>query len=87
MADVVEVSTPAGPIRKFSDFGIQSAVDSAVAKLPPGKNGVIMAYVDTDKTVKLATVAKLGEHWSIALDAKKPYHKKIEGQAAAVFSW
>lgn len=90
MPDIVEVpnpSVPGGKVRVFSDFGIRSAIDKAVAGLPSGKTGAIAAFVDTDKTVKLTAVARLGDHWSIALDAQKPYHKKIEGQAAVVFAW
>lgn len=73
-------------IRIFDDAAIMAAVDKAVAALPPGKDVAAVAFVDTDKTVKLAATVRLGDEWSIVVKGEKPYHKPIKGEAMVVWS-
>lgn len=90
MAEVVEAPKPAGSsasVRVFDDLAIQTAVSKALSTVPAGKTGAVVAFVDQSKEVRLAVAAKIGDHWSIAAEAKKPYQKPIEGHAAVVFVW
>lgn len=74
------------PIRRFVDSGIQESIDRAVAGLGE-KHGAVILHMDDKKNASLTTVAKLGDHWSVVASVYKPYGTKIEGEAAAVFSW
>jgi len=73
-------------IRRFSDDKIQEAVARALTTLPSDKKGAVVAYANLDG-VKLAVVARPGEHWSIAGVLDKPYHKPLQAEAAVVYSW
>lgn len=88
MSEVVAVPNPSGTgpeIHVFDSAAIQAAVSKALETVPEGKSGAVVAYVDQSRSVQLAVAARLGEHWSIALEGKKPYGKPIEGKAAVVF--
>jgi hypothetical protein len=98
LPDAVETPKPPAParvierpstpgVRVFDDAAIRRSVDAALATLPPGKAGAVVAFVDTDKTVRLAVTARLGEKWSVVAKAEKAYHKPIKGEAEAVFAW
>lgn len=83
--DVVEATKKPG-IRIFDDAAIMAAVDEATAKLPPGKTIAAVAFVDSDKTVKIAATVKLNGGWSIVVKGEKEYHKPIKGEAMVVWS-
>ena len=91
MTEVVEhlsaAGTPEPGVRVFDNAAIQAAIDKALKTVPEGKSGAVVAFVDTDKTVRLSIAGRLGDQWSIVAEAKKPYHKPIEGSAAVVFTW
>ena len=74
------------PIRSFADSNIQAAVNKALSSLPPDKTGAVIAFVD-EKEASLATMAKLGEHWSVVMVGKRTWSGKLTGEAAVTFSW
>ena len=75
-----------GPIRRFSDAAIQANVASALAALPAGKKGAVLAVGNLDGA-RLAVVARLGEDWSVVLVAEKPWKGGLAAEAAVQFSW
>lgn len=84
MSDLaIETSSP---IRRFSDSQIQADVMKALSTLPAGTNGAVIAVADGQKA-QLAALARLGEHWSVVGVLSRDWSGKLEGQAAAVFSW
>lgn len=83
--EVVEAPEKPG-IRIFDDAAIMAAVDAATAKLPKGKSIAAVAFVDSDKTIKIAATVRLGDEWSIVVKGEKAYHKPIKGEAQIVWS-
>ena len=75
-----------GPIRRFADSGIQSAIDKALLTLPPLQHGAVVAYANQDK-VSLAAVAKLGTKWSVVGVLEKSHNGPLEAEAVVRFSW
>lgn len=87
MSDVVVALPETGSaIRKFADSGIQGAIDKALAGLPDGHTGAVVAYANT-KGASLAVVAKLGEHWSVVGVLDKPVNGQLSAEAAVRFAW
>lgn len=84
-ADVIEAPEKPG-IRIFDDASIMAAVDAATARLPEGKSIAAVAFVDTDKTIRIAATARIGDEWSIVIKGEKEYHKPIRGEAMVVWS-
>lgn len=90
------MSTPAAPplkevppalrIRIFGDAAVQAAIDAALAQLPAGKKGAVIAYADGN-TVRLAVTARIAEGWSAVGVLAGQYGGKLEGAAAIRFSW
>lgn len=74
------------PIRRFADQHLQDSVDRALADLPKGKQGAVVAFANLEGA-KLAVVARLGERWSVAGVLEQPWHGPLAAEAAAVFSW
>ena len=58
------VSEDQNGIRRFNDAGWQSQIDRAVAALPTGANGAVVA-VGTKQEQSLAVVAKLPKGFSV----------------------
>lgn len=86
-APATVIEDPERPgIRIFDDAAIMAAVDKQTANLPAGKDIAVVAFVDTDKTVRLAATARLGDEWSIVIKGEKAYHKPIRGEAAIVWT-
>lgn len=73
-------------VRIFDDAAIMKAVDAQTALLPEGKDIAVVAFVDTDKTIRLAATARLGDDWSIVIKGEKAYHKPIKGEAMVVWT-
>ncbi len=76
-------------IRKFSDKSVQDAVEDAIAntQLPEGTKGAVVAHM-TLEGARISLIAKLpNDHWSVAVDAYKPYSGKLEAGAKVVFHW
>ena len=84
-AEVVEDPKKPG-VRIFDDAAVMKAVDAQTAKLPPGKDIAVVAFVDTDKTVRLAATVRLGDEWSIVGKLEKQYHKPLKGEAMVVWA-
>lgn len=72
-------------IRKFSDAALQAQIDKVLAQLPPDRKLAAVAHADGDG-VSLSLVAKLGDEWSIAAAAYKPYNGKLSAEAEVVWS-
>lgn len=75
-----------GPIRRFADSRLQQSITAALAGIEPGKTGAVVAFADRD-AAGLATVAKLGDRWSVVMVGRKPYGGKLEVEAAVRWSW
>ena len=75
-----------GPLRRFAESKLQESITAALAGVEPGKTGAVVAFVD-QKSVGLATVAKLGPGWSVVMVGRKPFDGPIEAEAAVKFSW
>jgi hypothetical protein len=78
-------------IRQFNDSGIQKSIDRALAELPAGKKGAVVAYYDV-KTRKMsgAVVARLGRNWSVVGSLRHRVGAPLadlEGGAAVRFTW
>jgi hypothetical protein len=84
------VSTPVLPsimtVSRFSDDKLQSAIDRALADLPPDKTGSLVAHMDTTGAV-LTVVERLGGVWSVRAGAIYPFGGKLSAEAEVVVSW
>lgn len=76
---------PEQKVRVFADEGLQASIDRAIAR-SNAKHGAVVAHVDGDGA-SLSVVGKLGDHWSVAAAAYKPYRGKLAYGAQVVFSW
>ncbi len=74
------------PVRRFTDETIQRAIDSATSRLSGDTRGASVAHVDGNGA-SLSIVGKVGDHWSVAAAAYKPYHGKLSAEAEVVYSW
>lgn len=70
------------PIRRFVDSGIQASIERAVAQAGDFEHVVAVAHIDTDKTVTLSAVVKMGEHLTIVAAGYKADNKPWSGEAA-----
>lgn len=61
----------------FEFASIQSQIDEAIASIPDGEHGAIIAIADRE-SAKLAVVAKLGAGWSFVGFLAKPYDRDLE---------
>lgn len=78
----------AGGIRRFDDAAIQEAIDAALANVPAGKRGAVVAYVDHRGDARLAAAARIGEHWSVVgVLSHQPSNGKVDGAAAIRMVW
>ena len=73
-------------VRRFSDAAIQKALDSALAEVPEGKQGAVVAYADLDGA-RLAAAAKLGDHWSVVGVLEHKWNGPLEAAAEVRFVW
>lgn len=74
-----------GPIRRYLDSGIQASIDKALASLPEGKAGAVIAYANGEGA-RLAVLGRVGiAEWTVVVD--KPWHGPVGAEAALRFSW
>ena len=80
--------TPLLEIRPFpiSDATILKSVNDAIAALPPGGRGALIAYADTDGA-RVGVVANLGHGWSFVGHVGGEYKGKLVADASLVFQW
>lgn len=81
-----EVYGTSRPIRRFVDSGIQASIERAVAQAGDFEHVAVVAHYDTDKTVTLSAVAKMGEHVTIVVAGYKADNKPWAGEAAVRFA-
>lgn len=78
-------------IRQFNDSGIQKSIDRALADLPKGRKGAVVAYYNhKSRTVSGAVVARIGRNWSVVGSLRHKVGarlKDLEGGAAVRFAW
>lgn len=76
-----------GPIRRFSDVGIQTLIDKQIEQLPPDATGVSIRYQYTDDAHRVAVLGRIGVMgWSVAADFPSDGGKPgVEGEIA--FKW
>jgi hypothetical protein len=72
--------TQAAGIRRFDDAKIQSAIDNALAGLPADRKCAVVAHA-TMTGASLSLVVKLGDQWSVAAGAFKPYAGPMTAEA------
>jgi hypothetical protein len=84
--EIIKLQMDGHEIRRFADAGIQDAVNRAVAGIPEGRKGAVIFDGGRDG-IRATAVAKLGDHWSIAMTERRAWDGKFSGEAAAVFSW
>ena len=77
---------PAQEIRKFSDPGIQSSINNALAGLGSDSRGAVLQLEKNQTGYNAAIAAKINGRWSIALG----YNKAEWGHAVGTsvkFNW
>lgn len=82
--------SPALPIlslNRFSDDGLQAAIDKAMADLPADKQGAFVAHADTNGALTVSVVERIGPHISIKAGAIYPWGGKLSAGAEVVASW
>lgn len=72
--------TQVAGIRRFDDAKIQAAIDNALAGLPDGRRCAVVAHA-TMTGASLSLVVKLGDKWSVAAGAYKPYAGALTAEA------
>lgn len=89
--------TPESPnaIRKFTQKGIESAMNAALANLPTGKRGAVVMYADKEgvhgavygrKPGKFFGLLPAGE-WSYVGTIGSTYKGALTAGAAVAYSW
>lgn len=73
-------------IRTMRDPGIQKAIDEALAAVPDGQHGAVLAYA-SETGARLAVAGKIGEKWSVVGTLDREWNGKLEGAAAVRFTW
>jgi len=77
---------PAQEVRKFSDLGVQAAINGALAGIGSDARGAVLQLEKNETGYNAAIAAKLNGHWSVALG----YNKAEWGHAVGTtvkFSW
>ena len=75
-----------GPIQRFVETGLQAQIDLAVRQLEEGDHGAVVGYYRNGH-VGLATVARLGDRWSVVIGVDKPKGEGFSKEAAIKFRW
>lgn len=73
-------------VRKFADANVQAAVDRALAAVPAGKSGAVVAYANL-QGASLAVMARIGDHWSVVAAAYKPFGGALAAEAETRWTW
>lgn len=60
-----------GPIRRFTDSGIQGAVDHAISNLAKEGKNVAVLGVANQNIAGVAIMARIGNNWSIVAVGEK----------------
>lgn len=81
-----DLPTQPRAIRQYADPFLQGAIDAAVERAG-SKHGAVVAHFDDDKNVTLSVVGRIGNHWSVAAAAFKPWHGKLSYAAEVVYDW
>lgn len=53
-------------VRPFPVSSLRASVERQIAALPPGTNGVVVAYRREDGADRFAVMARVGEHFTFA---------------------
>lgn len=81
--DLKEYSTQYGKVRKFSDDGIQSAIDAALKHVSKDKPVAVVGHVSHEGW-RVSAAARIGDDWTImaaAYDSWEPDEPlTVEGQ-------
>lgn len=72
--------TQVAGIRRFDDAKIQAAIDNALAGLPADRKCAVVAHA-TMTGASLSLVVRLGDKWSVAAGAFKPYSGPMTAEA------
>ena len=89
MTDKLPSNLPAiipGPIQRFADTGLQLQITRAIEQLPADAHGAVVAY-ERNGNFGIATVAKLGDHWSVVIGVDKPRGEGFSHEGAVRFVW
>jgi hypothetical protein len=70
-----------GPIYRFTESGLQSAIDKAIAGIPPDKQVAVIGFADT-KGIGSAAVVRLNNEWSLMGVMDYKWGQTLEFQAA-----
>lgn len=73
-------------VRVFSNETIQKAVNDALATIPEGKKGAVLAVADLEGA-RLVAAARLSSGWSIVGILDKPWNGKLNALAEVRFEW
>lgn len=76
-----------GPIRRFSDIGLQTLIDRQIETLPPDVTGVSIKYQYREDEHRVAVLGRLGRlGWTVAADFPSSGGKPgVEGEVC--FKW
>ena len=75
-----------GPIRRFSESGLQGAVDRAVASLEAaGQNVAVLGVANRDRA-GVAIVARIGSAWSLVAVGEREWLGGYKLEAAVRWS-
>lgn len=73
-------------VRRFDDASIQRALDAALERVPAGQRAAIADVRFKDGDVRCVVVAKLDDHWSVAVVGER-VNRELSGGAAVRFAW
>lgn len=85
MSDLIQVVTPAGPIRRFSDSGLNESITKALAGVEAGHGNAILD-IDTEGA-KAVILQRVGDHWDIVATGQLHWHGKPEFEVAIRRTW
>jgi len=77
---------PARELRRFDSAAVNAAIEKALAEVPAGKTGAVIAYADTGQA-GLAVAARLGDEWSFVGRLDRAWTGQLEAEAQVRFMW
>jgi len=78
---------PGVVIRKFSDDAINKAIGNALALIPEGQTGAVVAYANLSGA-KVVLAKQFGDQWSVVMAVAKDWQSAdLTAEAAVRFSW
>jgi hypothetical protein len=66
--------------------GLKDAIQVHLDKIPADKRGALIVVADINGA-RAHLAAKINDHWSVALEAGKPWDGPVSGQVMSYVEW